>query len=70
MKPKFKIFNSTAMTSNLTLRERNQRDHRLDEIGKRTVELFEITGLDHIMLSFERSGITMHLAAEITEPNP
>lgn len=52
------------MKSNLTVRQRNQREHRLDEIAKRTIELLEIIGLEHIILSSERLGITLHLAAE------
>jgi len=57
------------MKSNLTEKQRNQREHRLDEIAKRTIELLEIIGLEHIILSSERLGITLHLAAEFNLNN-
>jgi hypothetical protein len=70
MKPTFKIFNSTALTPSLSLRERNQCNHRIEEIGRRMIEITEITGSDRITVNFEGGGITLHVAVEITEPSP
>ena len=58
------------MKSTLTARKRNRSELRLESIARQTVELLEINELKHIILSFERLGITMHLAAEFTESKP
>ena len=58
------------MKSNLTRRERNRLGLRLDAIARQTADLLEIFELKHLILSFERLGITMHLAAEFTESKP
>ena len=70
MKPTFKIFNSTALTPSLSARERNQCNHRIEEIGRRMIEITEITGSDRITVNFEGAGISMHVTAAITNPYP
>jgi len=54
-------------TDLLTRRERNRLGLRLDSIARSTAELLEIFELRHLIIPFERLGISMHLAAEIKE---
>ena len=70
MSQNFTILHSTDMTSNLSPRERNQCDHRIEEIGRRMIEITEITGSDRITVNFEGAGISMHVTAAITNPYP
>jgi len=70
MNPTFKIFNSTDMSPNLTPRERNQCNHRIEEVCKRMIEITEIIGQERITVNFEGWGIVMRVSAEITDSSP
>lgn len=58
------------MTSNLSLRERNQCSHRIEEVCKRIIEITEIIGQERFTFDFEGAGITLHVAAEIENSCP
>ena len=66
----FTISNSTDMTSSLSLRERNQCSHRVEEVCKRIIEMTEIIGEERITVNFEGAGITLHITAAITNSYP